>query len=171
MTREERFWTYVDKQAAADCWEWMGGYNEKGYGIFAKPGGGSEGAHRFSYRVAHGNIPDGLSIDHLCRNPPCVNPNHLEAVVGVENTARGVSFSVQNALKTHCLNGHELTAENSYGWKGRRQCKTCARERARAQTASPETKALHKARYAKARAAGLSSKDAAKASRQEFWNP
>jgi hypothetical protein len=72
-----------------------------------------------------------MQLDHLCRVPPCVNPEHLEPVTPAVNTQRG-----EPATKTHCKNGHEYTPENTYirsgkGKGGKRDCRACGRERTR----------------------------------------
>lgn len=82
-------------------------------------------AHRIAYTNRYGEIPPDLVIDHLCRNGLCVNPEHLEAVTNVENILRGEGAPAKNARKTHCKNGHELSAENCWNRKGRRACKIC----------------------------------------------
>lgn len=82
----ERFWSKVQKSDG--CWAWTAATNEKGYGMFWN-GERAVRAHRFAFEAQHGEIPDGLQIDHLCRNPACCNPNHLEAVTPQENTRRG----------------------------------------------------------------------------------
>lgn len=84
----ERFWSYVDRSKTEDgCWLWNGHRESNGYGRFRHDGRRS-GAHRFAYEAEVGPIPDGLTIDHLCRVRHCVNPAHLEAVTSRENTRR-----------------------------------------------------------------------------------
>lgn len=82
QTPEDRFWPRVDK--SGDCWEWMGSRGVHGHGAF-KIGGKNVLVHRFSYELTHGPIPSGLVIDHMCHNPPCVNPDHLRAVTHKQN--------------------------------------------------------------------------------------
>ena len=83
-------------------------------------------AHRVAYEEEYGEIPDGLVIDHLCRNGKCVNPKHLEAVSSVENVMRGNGAPAKNSRKTHCIRGHELNQENTWSRAdGRRDCKVC----------------------------------------------
>ena len=84
-------------------------------------------AHRLAYQSFYGPIPDGLVIDHLCRNRTCCNPAHLEAVTNRENTLRGVGFPALNDAKTHCPQGHEYAGEKLYVWKGKRFCRACRR--------------------------------------------
>jgi hypothetical protein len=68
-----------------------------------------------------------LKLDHLCRNPACVRPDHLEAVTARENTLRGIGPTAVNALKTHCVHGHEFTPENTRMKGIRRVCRECQR--------------------------------------------
>lgn len=82
-------------------------------------------AHRIAYELFIGPIPDGLVVDHLCRNRACVNPAHLEAVTHGENVLRGVNPAAQRSRQTHCQRGHELTGDNLYTHGGRRRCRTC----------------------------------------------
>ncbi len=116
-----RFWPRVS--AGADgCWQWTGHLTQSGYGSIyfnrkATP------VHRFAYELLVGKIPDGLVIDHLCRNRGCVNPAHLEPVTERVNILRGVSFSAENAAKTHCAHGHSLADAFIVG--GYRECRMC----------------------------------------------
>lgn len=125
----ERFWAKVDKTEG--CWNWTG-VLLRGYGQFAYRRR-MVLAHRFAYELLVGPIPDGLVIDHLCRNPRCVNPAHLEPVTPRENVLRGVGPSAVHAVKTHCIHGHPFDEANTYirtrnGTKIR-DCRACNRER------------------------------------------
>lgn len=117
MNEEIRFLKKVRKTDS--CWLWMGaraGGKNKDYGYF-RVGKKLAYSHRVSFRIYNGPIPEGFNIDHLCKNTLCVNPKHLEAVSQRENLLRGNTRNAINARKTHCLNGHEFTPENTY-WHG-----------------------------------------------------
>lgn len=124
----ERFWSKVDKRGPEDCWLWLASTTWAGYGRFQlswKPRIRVI-AHRFTYEMANGPIPDGLEIDHLCRNRKCVNPTHLRVVTHRENTLCGQSFSAINASKIYCIRGHPLFGENLYIHPGgQRVCRIC----------------------------------------------
>jgi len=132
ISPEERFWSKVDQGDANACWIYKGKINNKGYGMFTVRGKHVL-AHRFSYALTKGPIPEGLSLDHLCKTTRCVNPGHLEAVTQRVNVYRGNGFSSSNKSKTHCPRGHAYTPENTIirepdGW---RQCRECTREKDR----------------------------------------
>lgn len=128
----ERFAARVTEVAAPEgfdlpCWQWDVLRPDTGYGDFYD--GRAWLAHRWSYEHHVGPIPEGLEIDHLCRNRGCVNPAHLEPVTPRENTHRGFGPSAQCARQTHCKRGHEFTDENTYRYPhGARACRTCKRE-------------------------------------------
>lgn len=120
----DRFLAKFD-QPEEGCWNWKAS-PAVGYGQFWN-GEYRTGAHRVSYTHFVGAIPDGLYLDHLCRNPRCVRPDHLEPVTNYENQVRGNTVIAANVAKTHCRHGHEFTPENTgYADGGReRRCKTC----------------------------------------------
>jgi hypothetical protein len=131
----ERFWPKVQKAGPDDCWIWIGALDRHGYGTIGQIN--QKGiwrmarAHRIAYELEIGPIPDGLTIDHLCRVPACVNPSHMEPVTKSENTRRGF------AAKTQCPQGHPYTEDNIYwdmtrGQYRTRKCRTCVKTRVNA---------------------------------------
>ena len=113
-TALDRFMRRAQIDSESGCWVWVGARHDDGYGVFSV-GHGHEYAHRWSYTHFKGPIPDGLSIDHLCGQPPCVNPDHLEAVPIRVNVLRGTKNpTALNARRTHCVNGHPFTGRNTY---------------------------------------------------------
>lgn len=133
-----RLWAKVDKSGPVStaaphlgaCWLWIGGVNGRGYATI-KDGGRTFYVHVLTWVESNGPVPDGLELDHLCRNTRCCNPSHLEPVTHAENMRRGA-----HSLKTHCPHGHEYTEENTYRNQGRRFCRECAANRSRAFNAS-----------------------------------
>jgi hypothetical protein len=125
-----RFWSYVTKSEG--CWLWTGA-TTRGYGYLrGNMTTKNIYAHRLSYELHIGTIPDGLVLDHLCRNTLCVNPEHLEPVTNKENILRGMTLIAQNKRKTHCLYGHQFSDDNTYVNKhGDRDCIICRRRRSR----------------------------------------
>lgn len=128
-TAVDRFWPKVDR--SGDCWEWLAGRNPGGYGLFGSPAGYSGLAHRFSYQILVGEIPEGMTLDHLCRNRSCVNPDHLEPVPPDENKRRGLTHRLLNGMDSKCVNGHPYTPGNTYVNPNKNhdvRCRTCAYE-------------------------------------------
>lgn len=97
---DERFWSKVD--ASAPCWVWTAASAGKGYGKFTLSANGKTRyplAHRYSWELLVGPIPEGMTLDHLCKNRKCVNPDHLEVVTQAVNCLRGESPPARNARK------------------------------------------------------------------------
>lgn len=105
------------------CWLWTASTMRDGYGRFCYRNRRWL-AHRWAWTFLRGPIPDGLSVDHLCRVVQCVNPDHLEPVPIAENIRRS-----PHSHKTHCIRGHEFTPDNIL-WQrdGGRRCRACKRE-------------------------------------------
>lgn len=127
----ERFWPKVDVRGPDECWLWTAALDGHGYGRIDEGGhaGHSFGAHRVAWELANGAvIPDGLVIDHLCRNPPCVNPAHLEPVTQRENLRRGRRGGP--TPQAFCGRGHPMSGANLYinPSRNQRACRTCIRE-------------------------------------------
>ena len=128
-------------ESMGECWQWLDALtaNTDYYGVLALNSRGTNGsyqyttslpggkttrvkAHRYSWELVHGDIPSGLTLDHLCRNRGCVNPAHLEPVTKGENNRRNPNWP-GNA--THCPSGHEYSTENTRLYRGSRYCRTC----------------------------------------------
>ena len=113
------------------CWIWTGAKHPDGYGrigVGSRTDGSrrSRGAHVVAYELLVGPIPEGLHLDHLCRTPSCVRPDHLEPGTPAENLLRGQGWAARNARKTKCPAGH-----NYDGRVGdRRTCSQCRKAQA-----------------------------------------
>ena len=120
----DRFLSKV-AETPSSCWQWTGCLERNGYARFYF-NGQRQYAHRFAYEAIRGPIPDGLVIDHLCRNRACANPDHLEAVTNRVNILRGVGFCAVRAKQQRCIRGHAFNVANTYrAPNGTRKCRTC----------------------------------------------
>ncbi len=128
MDAIDRFWCKVSISDSG-CWQWLDLQNYAGYGRFWFNGKMLR-AHKFSYNLFIGEVPEGLELDHLCRNRLCVNPEHLEAVAHQANSSRGEVGAWERA-KTHCPRGHPYDEKNTYLEGMKRKCRTCMRLRQR----------------------------------------
>src|SRR3990172_475920 len=141
-----RFWAKVNENGPipahrpdlGPCWQWTACQNRDGYGQFLV-GSRTDGtrktvlAHRWAYEHLIGPVAEGLEPDHLCRNPTCVCPSHIEPVTHAENVLRGDSPRATRArglAKTHCHQGHPYDEANTYIYprSERRGCRACHRQ-------------------------------------------
>lgn len=123
----DRIFDRVDVRGPEECWPWLLSLKPEGYGQVGWTVDSRRTAmtlaHRVAWMATFGPIPDGDTIDHVCRNRVCCNPSHLRLMSNVANaTMNG------NWLKTHCKRGHAFTPENTRtNARGHRWCRTCAR--------------------------------------------
>lgn len=129
-----RFLKFVSPEPTSGCWLWTGCANKLGYGAFRMSGDRVLHAYQTAYVLLRGPVPEGLELDHLCRVPNCVNPDHLEPVTHLENMRRGLLHKVsgdRNRNKTHCPFGHPYDAANTKRYLNRktgrldRYCRAC----------------------------------------------
>ena len=135
-TAAERLMSKVEY--VGEHWMWTGAKAGKGYGRLSMPtprGWLTRAAHRIAYELFVGPIPDGLTLDHLCRVPLCVNPAHLEPTTMRENILRGDSPTAKNARKATCDQGHSLRVRRAY--PNTRMCRTCANVKQNERRRSP----------------------------------
>lgn len=121
----------MSSKISNECWSWGGYTTKSGYGritINRK----EVYAHRLLYEIYKGIIPEGLQIDHLCLNPICVNPKHLEAVTLAENVRRSdarKNAAIKRKAMSHCKNGHKFDKLNTYNDpRGKRGCRNCRKQ-------------------------------------------
>lgn len=130
---QDRFWSRVSGGDFTQCWEWRQPPSREGhYAVFRVTNGAgglyTAQAHRVAYELLIAPIPEGLELDHLCRNRPCVNPWHLDPVTRLVNHRRSLPGrrGEPQRSKTHCKHGHQFTPENTYFTAGSgRQCRLC----------------------------------------------
>jgi hypothetical protein len=137
---EARFWSKVDKTGSTlrftyngtPCWIWLGGTDGSGYGKFSITQDFNVIAHRAAYELLVGPIPSNHTLEHKCKNHPCIRPvDHLIPMTIRENILRGDGVAAQNARKTHCKKGHALTEDNLVPFAlalGQRVCRICYNE-------------------------------------------
>lgn len=124
------------------CSEWTGYKDKRGYGRVSTDGRKGRLAHKVAWERLFGPVPEGLELDHLCMNPSCVEPSHLEPVTHQENMRRAGAAGVMGPrLRSHCPHGHEYTPENIYTTVDKRgyahhHCRECSRIRVRARRAA-----------------------------------
>ena len=138
-TLEELYFSRV--QRTAGCWGWTGSIMQFGYGkIVPYKGASSISAHRASWMIYYGKIPEGMCVLHTCDNPICTNPEHLFLGTQMDNmrdAQRKGRLSVPEKgwkrTTTHCPQGHKYSEENTYRWHSLRICRKChaAHERKR----------------------------------------
>jgi hypothetical protein len=129
FTDADRFALYVE--VGSGCWQWLGTITEDGYGTF-RSRGRLFMAHRWCYEFLRAPVPEGLVLDHLCRTPSCVRPDHLEPVTNRENILRGAQGWLIRG--NHCRRGHDMTDPAHVYVRpdgNGRFCRTCNRDRGR----------------------------------------
>lgn len=138
LTKAERFWRRVDfagptpeaRPELGPCWLWRLSGHGAGYGqtfLFPKV---ATGAHRVAWHLSGYPLIPGMELDHLCRNPGCLRPTHLEQVTKLENMLRGNGWSGRNARKTECPKGHPYDTANAIiNDRGHRKCRRCANDK------------------------------------------
>lgn len=124
-----RFWEKVRSDSPQACWEWIGRRLPFGHGHFDVAHGQPMLAHRYSWELVNGTIPDDLCVLHRCDNPPCVNPAHLFLGTRTDNNRdKSAKGRHHNQRKVTCIRGHAFTSENTAVRRdGRRYCRSCWR--------------------------------------------
>lgn len=133
-TALDHLMTHIAADSKSKCWNWTGTIKPDGYTKWNRVPHVNISAHRVSWLLFNGAFPEPpLTIDHLCRNPRCVNPSHMEPVPIKENVMRGNGLTAQNARKSVCSRGHAFTRDNTrITHQGYRNCRECLRITGRA---------------------------------------
>jgi len=122
----ERFMAKVSPEPTSGCWLWTGA-NVRGYGQLHLAGKMVR-AHRLSYELRHGPLPEGSCVLHECDMPSCVNPDHLKVGSQTENMRdKGLRGRNYNGARTTCPRGHPYSPENTRVYKNGRYCRECHR--------------------------------------------
>ena len=137
IPEHERFWPKVNKHGPVPahrpelgpCWVWTAYLNDSGYGQFGLTGRRLALAHRWAWEQERGSVPDGLELDHLCRNRACVRVDHLEPVTGSVNAQRGLKGDLLPNPEYCGKCGAQMTPENrvtrSDSQTERYRCRRC----------------------------------------------
>lgn len=142
MLNEQNIERFLDKVVfgPGGCWLWIGAKTGDGYGSFRthsrQSGGKMRSAHILSYEYFKEVVPEGLTLDHLCRNRNCVNFDHLEIVTAGVNILRGEGTAAKNAKKTECPRGHKYDKITITRGQARRSCRKCGAINARLRRAA-----------------------------------
>lgn len=140
LSNEELFMKHVLPEPMSGCWLWSAADDSHGYGYaFSRAYWKQIKAHRLSYELFVGPVPEGKELDHKCRVRCCVNPQHLEPVTHLENVRRGEGGKAGAAFqrsKTHCRSGHPYDESNTYRHvdkhgQEKRHCRECMRQSCR----------------------------------------
>jgi len=140
----ERLRKFIAIDPETGCHIWMGSLTAAGYGKFSVRHQTHRGAHVVAWELKYGPVPEGLELDHLCRNRRCANPAHLEPVTHRVNCLRGLGVSAKNIRKTHCPRGHDLVSKPSR--PGARYCPICDAVSKRLSEQRRQARAIRKGR-------------------------
>lgn len=129
ISLEQRITENIVVDSSTGCWLWLGSIDGRGYAymwVGSRNDGRTHLAHRLTWELFRGPIPDGLVVTHHCRARSCVNPDHLEVVTQRDSLLHPDSLALArlNADKTHCPSGHQYDAVRA---SGGRICSTCQR--------------------------------------------